>query len=300
MNTKYTVPTDSPQKIVVESQLIYAMWLQGRAYAGFEAEFEVKTILVGDGGKVKVTCRTEKGRKLDKVEGVIVLDRFRGKVLIPENVKVDDYVYLEVELPKHGLSIESNGIPVRPPLEVSSMKWSKSEIRRDEEVKLTCNFTNGVEEGDKVTVIIYEYDNNGNHDVVVKIPTEIKNNKVELDWKFIYQDDTDDIPTEEELKKYGRHYNPPEYFFVVMVDNIPVGKNQESGLLKFKDNLTVELFSEDQSPVSGSECKFLLANGVEINYSTDSNGFVRLNDIVPGPVTVKFPSLGKVLLLSSS
>jgi len=38
------------------------------------------------------------------------------------------------------------------------MQWSKKEIRRDETVTLGCTFTNGVEEGDRVTVIIYEYD----------------------------------------------------------------------------------------------------------------------------------------------
>ena len=87
MNTKHNAPTDQENKITVESQLVYVMWKQGRSYAGFEAEFEVKTILVGNGAKVKVTCKTENGKKLDKAEGSMVLNRFRGKVLIPEKVK---------------------------------------------------------------------------------------------------------------------------------------------------------------------------------------------------------------------
>jgi hypothetical protein len=283
MNTTNTVPTDSQQKITVESQLIYALWLQGRAYAGFEAEFEVKTILVGNGAKVKVTCKTEKGKKLDKVEGAIVLNRYRGKVVIPDTVKPDDYVYLEVELPKHGLSGESNSIPVRPPIEVSSMKWSKQEVERDEEVTLTCVFTNGVEDGDKASVIIYEYDNDGYHDKVVTIPTVIKDSKVELAWKFIYQEDTDDIPTDEQLKKYGKSYNPPEYFFVVMVDNVPVGRKQESGLLEFKDFVDITVI-ESGKPLANEKVKVVFADGSEKEVTTDDKGKIVLQKVPPGAV----------------
>jgi hypothetical protein len=288
MNTTNSVPTDSPQKITVESQIIYALWSQGRAYAGFDAHFEVKTLLVGDGGKVKATLRTAKGKKLDKVEGVMVLNRWRGTVVIPDKVKPDDYVYLEVELPKHGLSIDSNEIPVRPPIEVSSMKWSKQEVERDEEVMMTCVFTNGVEDGDNVTVIVYEYDNDGCHDKVVTIPTTIKGNKVELNWKFIYQEDTDDIPTEEQLEKYGKNYNPPEYFFVVMVDNIPVGNKQESGILEFKDWVELEYTGKNGKPVENVSYKVTFADGTVKEGNLDETGKALIKKVPPGKVSVEY------------
>ena len=283
MNTTNSVPTDSQQKITVESQLIYALWEQGRAYAGFEAHFEVKTLLVGDGGKVKATLYTDKGKKLGKVEGVMVCNRWRGRIVIPEKVKPDDFVYLEVELPKHRLSLDSNSIPVRPPIEVSSMKWSKSEVHRDEEVMMTCNFTNGVEEGDEVTVIVYEYDNDGNHDPIVKIPTIIKNNKVELKWNYIYQEDTDDIPTEEELQKYGKHYNPPEYFFVVMVDTVPVGSRQESGILRFLDYIEFHVFNHKHVAVADKTYTITFADGKKQDGKLDKNGYVKLENVPAGP-----------------
>jgi hypothetical protein len=285
METTFNKSTDTQHKVTVESQLLYAMWTQGRAYAGFEAEFEVKTALVGNGGKVKATCRTEKGKKIDTTEGVILNNRFIGRVVISEKVKPDDYVWLDVELPKHKLSVESNSIPVRPPIEVSSMGWNKTEVRRDEEVELSCVFTNGVEDGDRVNVIIYEHDNDGYHDKVVTIPTEIKNMKVEMKWKFIYQEDTDDIPTDEELQKYGGAYNPPEYFFVVMVENIPVGKNQESGLLEFKDWVEITVREGDEV-LADTEVKVVFADGSEKKVTTDSNGAIKLEDIPPGKIKV--------------
>ncbi len=299
MNTTKSVPTDSQQKITVESQIIYALWQQGRAYAGFEAHFEVKTLLVGDGGKVKATLYTEKGKKLGKVEGVMVLNRWKGRIVIPEKVKPDDFVYLEVELPKHRLSIDSNSIPVRPPIEVSSMKWSKVEVHRDEEVAMSCIFTNGVEEGDEVTVIVYEYDNDGNHDPVVKIPTVIKNNKVELNWKYIYQEDTDDIPTEEELRKYGKKYNPPEYFFMVMVDTIPVGSKQESGLLEFKDYVEIDLGIDSGFAVADKTVTVTFADGTTKDEKLDDKGYVKISDTPPGPYKVELKDAGSATMVKS-
>ncbi len=286
MQTTHTIPTDSQQKITVESQLLYVLWQQGRAYAGFEAHFEVKTLLVGNGAKVKATLRTVKGKKLDKIEGVIVLNKWRGKVVIPEKVRPDDYVYLEVELPKHGLDLDSNEIPVRAPIEVSSIGWSRQVIHRDEEVTLSCNFTNGVEDDDKVTVIVYEYDNDGNHHKVVTIPATIEHMKIELKWKFIYQEDTGSIPSEEELRKYGKAYTPPEYFFVVMVDTVPVGSRQESGLLTFTDTVDLTIRKGRMPPQPDDHYVITTADGIEATCTPDTEGVIQLEKVSPGPCTV--------------
>ena len=300
MNTTTSVPTDSPQKITVESRLIYILWLQGRAYAGFEAEFEVKTLLVGDGGVVKVTCRTEKGKKLDKIAGVMVLNRFRGKVLIPESVKPDDFIYLEVELPKHHLSDESNRIPVRPPVEVSSMTWSKQEIHRDEEVTMTCNFTNGVEDGDTVSVEVLEYDSAGIFTKVVTIPTTVTAMKIELNWQFIFQDDTNDIPTDKELKKYGKSYTQPCYFFIVKVDTISIGMKQESGLLKFLDWVEISLSDNEGEPCPDIKGSLTLADGSRKDFTLDDQGAHKLEEIVPGPISITFEDIPKVTIAGTA
>ena len=295
MNSTWSVPTDQENKLTVESFFNYIMWSQGRAYAGYEAEFEVRTILVGDGAKIKVTCRTQKGKKLDKIEGAMFRNRFKGSVVIPEKVKVDDYVYLEAELPKIKIDGESNLIPVRAPIEVSSIEWDKQIVHRDEEAKMTCNFTNGVEDDDPVNVIVYEYDDEGYHDKIVTIPTTIKNMKVELTWKFIYQWDTAEIPTEEELSKHGRSYSPPKYFFVVMVDNIPVGKNQESGLLEFKDSLEIQLVDDEDDVCPDVKGTCVLADGSSKDFTLDSDGKFSEEEIVPGRVVVSFEEIDKYL-----
>ena len=59
-----------------------------------------------------------------------------------------------------------------------------------------------------------------------------------------YFEDSDEIPTQEELDKYGGAYNPPEYFFVINIDGFEFGHEQESGILGFKDYIEINLVDE--------------------------------------------------------
>ena len=288
METTYTLSTEKENRITVESQLVYCLWNQGRAYAGLEAKFEVKTILVGSGAKVRITGRTIKGKKIGKVEGVILNNRVRGNILIPESLSPKDSVYLEVSLPKHGLSGESNIIPVRPVITVSSMRWNKQQVERGEEVMLSCEFTSGVEDGDEVTVAVYEYSLGGYHDLLVTIPTIVKNNRVELNWQFFYQEDTESIPTEDELRKYGKSYRPPEFFFTVIVDNLSIGCNQESGLLEFSDSIELHYCDEEGAAVPGTSYTLTCADGSTRKGTLDDNGCAVINGIPPGKVSVEY------------
>jgi len=195
----YTKPSDTANKIQLESHLIYAIWTVGLAHAGQEAKLEVRTSFVGNGAKIKITCRTEAGKKLDKVEGTIFNNRYTGKVLIPDNCKPDDMIYFEAELPKHGLKQQSNSIPVRPVIKVSKMQWDRQEVNRKDAVTLTCQFQSGVQDDDEATVLIYEHNPNSSDIKVVSIPTVIKDNKIEMLWEFDYQDDTILIATDTEF-----------------------------------------------------------------------------------------------------
>jgi hypothetical protein len=182
----FTKPTDTANTIQLESHLIYALWTHRLAHAGQEAELEVKTSLVGNGAKINITCKTESGKRLDKVEGVVFNNKFEGKVLIPENAKPDELIFFEAELPKHGLKDESNSIPVRSPIKVTQFKWDRLEIKRNDLVTVTCQFQNGVEDGDEATVMINEHNPNSCDIKVVSIPTVIKNNKIEMKWVWLF------------------------------------------------------------------------------------------------------------------
>lgn len=284
----YTKPTDTAHKIQLESHLIYALWMSGLAHAGQEAELEVRTSLVGNGAKIKITCKTENGRKLDKVEGTVFNNRYAGKVLVPEKCKPDDMIFFEAELPKHGLKGESNSIPVRPAIKVSKLQWDRTEVKRGDVVTLTCQFDSGVEDDDDATVIIYEHNPNSNDTKVVSFPTIIKNNTIELQWQFEYQDDTAQIPTDDEMKPYKKNYANPQFYFVVVVDGVKIGDKRESGLMKFKDSIELKYSEFDGTPVPKAKYKVTLADNSVLEGKLSAEGIASLESFVVGKFTVEY------------
>ena len=298
MELKFDKSTDTEHKVKLDSKIELALWKKLRAPAGQEVPFQVATLFVGNGAPIKVTGKSEKGKKLGKISGEVKRNKFTGKFLIPEDVELDDSVYFEVDLPEHGLWEESNKIPAVPKIIVSNMKWSQGEARRGDEVKLTAD-VKGVRDGTEATVEIYNYNPEGNHDSVTEFPALVKNKKIELSWEYEYHEDTKEIPTEEERQDYGKHYNPPEYFFTVEIEGQKFGEEQESGLLKFKDWIEIELTDEDGKPVENEKYVLHLPDGQQRQGTLDGNGHAREEDIPPGRVVVKFPNLERVDLKES-
>ena len=290
----YTKPSDTANKIQLESHLIYAIWTVGLAHAGQEAQLEVRTSLVGNGAKIKITSSTENGKKLDKVEGTVFNNRYTGKVLIPDNCKPDDMIYFEAELPKHGLKEQSNSIPVRPVVKVSKMQWDRTEVKRGDIVTLTCQFQSGVQDDDDATVIIYEHNPNSNDIKVVSIPTVIKDNKIEIQWEFDYQDNTILIPTDDDLQPYKKNYYNPQFYFEAVVDGVRIGEKQESGLMKFKDYIEIELKDERGNPVDKEQYQIDFADGVQRSGTLDADGKAVVSNVPPGAYEITFPQLNSL------
>lgn len=279
---KFTKGTDEEHEIELESELVYAGWRQGAAIAGETAQLEVETSFVGNGASVKIKCMSESGRKLGSISGVVKNNKYVDEIEIPEDVELGDMVYFQVNLPDNGLSGESNWIEVIPPVEVTEMKWSVAEARRGDIVGLSAKVKN-VTDGTGVKLIIYEYDRDGAHDRITELPGTIRGAKIEVNWEYEYHEDTDEIPTEEELQEYGQSYNPPEYFFTLSINDTVHGKQQESGLLKFKDFIEVKLAN-----CTGTERYIIrLPDGTELRGSFGEDGLIREDDIPPGPCTIE-------------
>ncbi len=295
MGTKFNKSTDTEHKVTLESSIISATWAASNAYGGSEAPFIVKTSFVGEGSKIKIKGKSENGKSLGKISDVIYCNQYFGKLAIPEKIKKGDFVYFEVELPQLGLKDESNHIPAGPPIEVTNMKWDVKEARRGDIVKMTADVS-GVDDGAKVEVIILEYDQDGCHDKIAEIPTQVKNKKIELLWEYEYHEDTLKIPTERELQKYDKekHYNFPQYFFVLKIDDVEYGKNQESGLLKFMDLLDFKLLDDNGQPYKNEDYVILLADGNDRKGTLDENGHGCEQDLPPGELTIILPNKGRI------
>jgi hypothetical protein len=297
MELKFTKSTDTEHKIELESALISASWRCGKAIAGRSASFEVLTAFVGEGAPIKITGKSENGKKLGKIKTAIKRNKYVGEFEIPEDTEIDDMVYFEVELPKNDLEGESNRIPVFPPVQVFNLKWSAKEARRGDILTLSAD-VNGLRDKEEVTVIIYEYDRDGTHDKIIELPATVMNKRIQLQWEYEYHEDTDEIATQEELDKYGKTYNPPEYFFTVKVEDTEFGKQeQESGLLEFKDWIEIELVDDNGKPMPNEKYVLHLPDGNKRQGILDVNGFAKEENIPPGKVDIEFSNLDEYELV---
>jgi len=296
LETKFTKSTDKEHKIKLESSILHALWSANVAYAGSEVGVEVKTMFVGEGGKINITGKSEKGKNLGKIKDKIYGNGYSGKLKIPDKIKPGDTAYFTVKLPQLGLKAESNRIRLVPKIEVSNMKWDKKEARRGDTLKLAAD-VEGVRDESEVKVLIYERSPEGNDDKIAEIPTRVKNKKVEVLWEYEYHGSTRNIPAEEELQKYSeeKHYNHPEYFFALKIDNEEYGKDQKSGLLEFKDWFEISLVDEKGNPRADEKYVLHLPDGSNREATLDSKGYAREENIPPGAIDIEFPNIDDIV-----
>ncbi len=292
---KHNKSTDSENEIKLDSSLIYAVWRSGSAYAGNKAEFEIGTSFVGNGASIKITGKSAKGKKLGKVSGKINNNIFIDKFDLPDDLEPGDTISFEVELKKNSLSGKSNEIPVFPKPGITNMKWSADEARRGETLTLTADVER-VTGGSEAKIIIMEYDSDGAHDKITEIPALVKNKKIEIMWEYEYHEDSDEIPSQEELDRYGASYNPPEYFFVININGYEFGLEQESGILGFKDYIEIDLVDEYGNKSAKEKYKLTLPDGSTKEGNLDDDGYAKIENIPPGKVTIEFPDIPEISL----
>ena len=286
---KFTKGTDTEHEITLDSAIVSVRWRGGLAVAGASVGFEVRTVFVGNGAPVEIKVADEDGSRITKARGKIVSNVCVGEVDIPEEA-TGARIHFEARLPKHGLSQESEAIPVNPPVRATNMKWSASEARRGDVLTLSADVS-GIPDGAECVVTIYEYDEDGIHDRITALPAVVSDGRIELTWEYEYHEDTDEILTEDELQRYGGHYNPPEYFFTITYTGVECGKNQESGLLRFKDYIEIELLTEDGEPIPDEDYVLYLPDGSKREGKLDASGRAVERDVPPGRCRVEFPNM---------
>jgi len=284
--SEYKKPTDEVHVVDLSSEITLAVWRTKSASAGDSVSFEVWTHFVGNGSDIEIKIEDKRGKKMGKLKGKVYGDYFASTTVVSDKAK--DELVFTAKLPKHGLEMKSDTLKVIPPILVTNMKWGQKEARTEDVVKLSADIE-GVPDETEVMICIYEYDEDEAHDFITKFPCIVKNKKIEADWEYEYHEDTDEIPTQEEKEKYGKNYNPPEYFFVIDIHRKRFGEKQESDLLEFKDWIEIELLDQFGEPVAEAEYAVLLADGSEVEGKLDSEGFARIEDVVPGPYSVQFP-----------
>jgi hypothetical protein len=281
MNATHSAQTDTKNKIKLESSIIYAEWKSPAAVGGYTAELEVVTSMVGEGATIEIKGKSSKGKAPDGIKGTVHGNYFAGSLPIPEKVDPSAEIWFEAKLPKHGLKMESLPIPARPPIYATSLKWDKQEVHRGDIVKMQGKFE-GCVPNSEAQVIVYEYNLDGHHDRITTIPTRLKNMDLEVQWEFQYQYIIDDILLQSEAQQRHKNYLHPKYYFVVSLDGVQIGKNQESGLLKYVEWIEITLLDQARNAIANENCTILCADGTTLTKTTDSQGKVRLDSLPPG------------------
>ncbi len=288
MELEFDLDTDTEHEIELESQLIAVIWDCNRAFAGETAPFKVRTALVGAQAPIKISCLTAEGKTVSKTRGVVKANKFESEIEIPEDIQRGLSLHLEVELPDNELSGESEEVRAYPPINVTNMRWSEKEARRGDQLTLSAEIE-GLHSGDEVTVTIYDHDEKRGTEEVTELPAIVRDRKIEIEWQYQYHESTADIPTESELQESGRHYRHPEYFFTVRVDTKEFGLDQQSGMLKFKDYLEINVTSFSFDDVAELEYVLHLPDGSERRGHLDETGHARKENLPPGKILIEFP-----------
>jgi len=276
--------TDAIKKITLQSSLDIVRWTKNKACLGAQIGLEVFTHFVGNGSKIKIEISDKNGKNLGSYTDKISGNRFWSQVEVPAGAK--EKLYATVSLPKQSLQKKSDPLILLPPIEITNVKWDKKEARRGDILKLTAD-VKGVPDGAESEIEIWEHDSDGAHDLITKFPVLVKNKKIETEWEYEYHEDTDDIPTEEELQKYGNHYNPPEYFFRVKVGEV----SADSSLLEFKDWIEFRLIGISGMPLKNKKYKLKFADGTTRSGQTDDGGRISLKDVKPGEYKIEFTDI---------
>lgn len=286
----FTKSTDTEHCETLSSKIVTAVWIRKISCAGEPLAFEVWTQFVGNGADITLTVKNQNGKAVGKIKDKVFGNRLSGKISVPE--KGIESLAFTAKLPRHGLKADSNTCRILPPIRITGQKWSQNEARRGDIVRLTADAQN-VPEGTEAMIRIYEYDRDGAHDFISQFQCRVKNRKIEADWAYEFHEDTDDIPTDEEAKTANRSYNPPEYFWVIDVHGKKFGARQESGLLRFKDWIEIELKDVNGNPVTDIDYKLYLPDGSQREGHLDDNGVVKEKDIPPGPYHMEFLNYGE-------
>jgi len=281
MTGKYLEQTDRLARATPPSTIQVVLWTKQLAVPGGRVGLEILTHFVGNGSRIEIELSDQNGKTFGKYTEKIFGNHFWTQVKVPGEAR--QVLYADIKLPKHGLQMKSNPLILLPAIEITNVKWDKKEAWRGDILKLTAD-VKGVQDGVEGEISIWEYDSDGAHDLITKFPVFIKSKKIEAEWKYEYHEDTDEIPTEEELQNYGNHYNPPEYFFRLRVGEVTA----DSRLLEFRDWIALVLYDSAGNPMKDVEYKITLPDGNERSGKLDENGYAKEDDIPPGKVTIKW------------
>ncbi len=285
----YTGKTDEVHVVTLPSAIETVRWSRRQVAPGGVARLEVQTVFCGTGSQIDVELVDARGTSHATLSGELVSTHLSVGLRIPE--AAEGAVMAKVQLPNHGLSAESEALPLTAPVRVRGPRWSKETVKRGDVVTVTAE-ANGAPDGRRARVRIFEQDPDGGaHNPVTRLRPRVEGGAVEGMYQFQYPNETSTIVPEWEASD---GYVQPQFFYTVNVSGV-IADSQNAkarGLLTFVDDLVVHVVdAKNGGPYPEQEVELTLADGSTKTETTNGSGTVDLNEIPPGPARVKLPDL---------
>ena len=284
--TEYRKSTDTAHQVQLASKLVHAIWVSRAVCAGEKAPFEVWTQFVGNGADIQVTAQDDKGKTLGKVKGQLFGNYFADVIDLP--TKAGESMTFTAKLPKHSLQKKSGVCQILPPVRITNQKWGEKEVRRGDRVSLSADVENVVD-GREVLIFIYEHDRDGAHDFITRFPCKVENGRIEAEWSYAYHDDTDEIPTDPEMKKSGKGYSAPTYFWVAEYGRKTVRRQTGVGVAGVQGLARSRSGRQHRRPVADEKYEVEFADGSKKSGRLDKNGQAQIKDVPPGKADIRYP-----------
>ncbi len=205
---------------------------------------------------------------------------------------------------------ESGGVTVGL-VGVTGCRWSKSEARVGDEVKLSARCV-GIADGELALFEVWREtasaDGAASRDKVWEVMGEVKGGRVEAAAPFAYAalapsadaadaeapppTVADDVPPPQRSRRpeHGAGVGhaallerPPTYAFSCTVEYVHTA---ESGLLRYQDWVEFRLLDKDRAPLARADYEVQLATGEIRRGTSDGSAVVRLESVPPGPLRV--------------
>ena len=170
---------------------------------------------------------------------------------------------------------------------VSNAKWSKDKSEVGEKVKLMAD-VEGYPDGTPSHIQIYKRDIKGPDKVIANIEKEVRGGKIETEWEYILDEGKNEKDNGEAK---NTSFSAPQYCFDVVVENVIA----HSGLLEYKDYIELEVRDINDNPLGGEEFLLYGPNGEVRKGKLDSNGYKKIEKIVPGKYYIRYPNIPNLI-----
>ncbi len=179
------------------------------------------------------------------------------------------------QVKKNGIPEGSCEIKIRA---IVDARWSADKIKVGDKVKLTV-LTAGIEDGEEAVLQIFVKDANFADREFQGLKAEMKSDKAEVEWELQIDDRL--LSDQDDKANVGR-YSVPYFYFTVQVG----GLKQKSGLLKYTDEIEVEVATTDGESLEGKKYKLFFPNGEVRKGNLDSDGKAKEDNVPAGRAQV--------------